>query len=69
LFTRTVSLFSGRPSVGDVSDFGALSGPNAKIAKIRPISSVTHDVLRPVMKVEIAFNVNPLIWGRFLLSH
>jgi hypothetical protein len=56
-------LFAGKPSVGDVSDFGALSGPNARIAKIKPISRVTHEVLRPVMNEVIAFKINPLILG------
>ena len=68
-FTRTVSLFAGRPSVGDVSDFGALSGPNARMAKINPIRSVTQEVLRPVINEAIAFKVNPLVYGQRLLSH
>jgi hypothetical protein len=60
LVTRTVSLSAGKPSVGEVSDSGALRGPNAKPAKISPIRSVTQEVLRPVMNEVIAFTTNPL---------
>ena len=60
LLTRTVSLLAGRPSVGEASDSGALSGPKAKPAKISPIRSVTQEVLRPVMNEAMLFNSNPL---------
>jgi hypothetical protein len=60
LFTRTVSLFAGKPSVGEVSDSGALSGPNANPAKISPIRSVTQDVLRPVMNEAMFFKIDSL---------
>ena len=63
LVTRTVSLSAGKPSVGEVSDSGALRGPNANPAKISPIRSVTQDVLRPVMNEVIAFKANPFNWG------
>jgi hypothetical protein len=63
LVTRTVSLSAGKPSVGEVSDSGALKGPNANPAKISPIRSVTQDVLRPVINEVIAFKVNPFCWG------
>jgi hypothetical protein len=33
------------------------------MAKIKPISRVTHEVLRPVMKEVIAFKTNPLVLG------
>jgi hypothetical protein len=59
LFTRTVSLFAGKPSVGAVSDFGALRGPKAKTAKISPIRSVAHEVLRPVMNEAMLFKIDP----------
>jgi hypothetical protein len=59
LFTNTVSLLAGSPSVGEVSDFGALNGPNAKMTKTKPMRSVTQEVLRPVMKEAIAFKMNP----------
>ena len=56
LLTRTVSLFAGKPSVGEASDSGALRGPNANPAKISPIRSVTHAVLRPVINEAMLFN-------------
>jgi hypothetical protein len=59
LLTSTVSLLAGRPSVGEVSDSGALSGPKAKPAKISPIRSVTQEVLRPVMNEAMLFNSDP----------
>jgi hypothetical protein len=62
-------LSAGKPSVGEVSDSGALSGPNAKPAKISPIRSVTQAVLRPVMNEVIAFKINPLIlWTVFIVA-
>jgi hypothetical protein len=54
--TSTVSLFAGSPSVGEVSDSGALKGPNARTAKMSPTRSVTQEVLRPVMNEAMLFN-------------
>ena len=42
-----------------MSDFGAARGPKASRTKTSPIRSVTHEVLRPVMKEDIAFKMNP----------
>ena len=64
LFTRTVSLLAGKPSVGEVSDSGALSGPKARTAKMSPIRSVTQEVLRPVINEAMLFKTNPLIGER-----
>jgi hypothetical protein len=37
------------------------------MAKIKPISKVTQEVLRPVMNEVIAFKINPLILGTIFI--
>jgi hypothetical protein len=52
---------AGNPTPGTVSAVFAASGPKAKTAKIRPISSVAQAVFLPVMKLIIADTMYPFI--------